>query len=45
MRLLVSYGADPRIPTIAPPVPIRRGGGGPPAGAGGPIMPTAAANQ
>jgi ankyrin repeat protein len=48
MKLLASYGADPRIPTIAPPVPIRRGGAGPggqPAGAGGPIMPTAAANQ
>jgi ankyrin repeat protein len=25
MRLLVSYGADPNIPTIAPPRPIRRG--------------------
>ena len=46
MRLLVAHGADPNIPTIAPPVPIRRGGqGGPPAGAGGPIAPTAAANQ
>ncbi len=46
MRLLVAHGADPNIPTIAPPVPIRRGGqGGPPAGAGGPMAPTAAANQ
>jgi ankyrin repeat protein len=45
MRLLVSYGADPRIPTIAPPVPIRRGPGGAPAGAGGPLMPTASADQ
>lgn len=25
MRLLASYGADPNIPTIAPPQPIRRG--------------------
>ena len=45
MRLLVERGADPNIPTIAPPVPIRRGGGGAPAGAGGPVAPTAAANQ
>jgi ankyrin repeat protein len=46
MRLLVAHGADPNIPTIAPPVPVRRGGqGGPPAGAGGPMAPTAAANQ
>ena len=47
MRLLISYGADPNIPTIAPPVPIRRGpqAQGPPAGAGGPVMPTAAADQ
>jgi ankyrin repeat protein len=31
MKLLVSYGADPNIPTIAPPRPVRRGpqGGGP----------------
>jgi ankyrin repeat protein len=31
MKLLVAYGADPNIPTIAPPAPIRRGpqGGGP----------------
>jgi uncharacterized protein len=31
MKLLVSYGADPNIPTIAPPQPVRRGpqGGGP----------------
>jgi ankyrin repeat protein len=46
MRLLVAHGADWNIPTIAPPVPVRRGGqGGPPAGAGGPIAPTAGANQ
>jgi ankyrin repeat protein len=45
MKLLVAYGADPNIPTIAPNVPVRRGGGGPPAGAGGAIMPTADANQ
>jgi hypothetical protein len=42
MKLLVAYGADPNIPTIAPPAPIRRGGpGGPPQGAGGAIAPTA----
>jgi ankyrin repeat protein len=31
MKLLIAYGADPDIPTIAPPAPIRRGpqGGGP----------------
>ena len=46
MRLLVSYGADPNIPTVAPPIPIRRGGANaPPPGAGGPVAPTAAANQ
>ena len=28
MRLLVAYGADPNIPTMAPPVPIRRGRAG-----------------
>jgi uncharacterized protein len=33
MRLLVKYGADPNIPTIAPQQAVRRGGGGPPAGA------------
>src|SRR5438045_4380931 len=44
MKLLVAYGADPNIPTIAPNVPVRRGGG-PPAGAGGPVPPTASANQ
>jgi ankyrin repeat protein len=40
MRLLVSYGADPNIPTIAPPRPVRRGpqGGAPGAdGTGGPL--------
>ena len=45
MRLLVAHGADPNIPTIAPAVPIRRGGGGAPPGAGGPVAPTASANQ
>ena len=35
MRLLASYGADPNIPTVAPPQPIRRGGGAPQAGARG----------
>jgi uncharacterized protein len=46
MRLLVKYGADPNIPTMAPPVPIRRGGGNaPPPGAGGPVAPSAAENQ
>jgi ankyrin repeat protein len=45
MKLLVAYGADPNIPTVAPNVPVRRGAGGPPAGAGGPIAPTAEANQ
>jgi ankyrin repeat protein len=44
MKLLVAAGADPNIPTVAPNVPVRRGGG-PPAGAGGPIAPTADANQ
>jgi uncharacterized protein len=34
MKLLVSYGADPNIPTVAPPQPVRRGGAPPPAGAG-----------
>jgi uncharacterized protein len=31
MKLLVAHGADPNIPTIAPPQPVRRGpqGGGP----------------
>ena len=45
MKLLSRYGADPNIPTVAPNVPVRRGGGGAPAGAGGAIMPTADANQ
>jgi len=47
MRLLVRYGADPNIPTIAPPVPVRRGppAQGAPAGAGGPVAPTPAAEQ
>ena len=34
MKLLVKYGADPNIPTVAPAQAIRRGGGGgPPQGA------------
>jgi len=40
MRLLISYGADPNIPTIAPPRPVRRGpqGGAPGAdGTSGPL--------
>jgi ankyrin repeat protein len=46
MKLLVSYGADPNIATMAPPVPIRRGGANaPPPGAGGAIMPTAREGQ
>jgi ankyrin repeat protein len=54
MRLLVKYGADPNIPTMAPPIPVRRGpppgAGGTPAqapvpGAGGPVAPTATADQ
>jgi hypothetical protein len=51
MKLLVAYGADPQIPTMAPQQQVRRGGGGPPGqggqpqGAGGAIMPTAEANM
>jgi ankyrin repeat protein len=57
MRLLVAHGADPTIPTIAPPKPIRRGpppatpaqlsaGPLPPVpGAGGAVMPQPDANQ
>jgi hypothetical protein len=44
MKLLVAYGADPEIPTIAPRQQVRRGGDAPgnqPQGAGGAIMPTA----
>ena len=47
MKLLVGYGADPDIPTIAPRQQVRRGGDAPggqgqqPQGAGGAIMPTA----
>ena len=44
MRLLAAHGADPNIPTMAPNVPVRRGGGAPP-GAGGPVAPTAEVNQ
>src|SRR5205823_10296241 len=55
MKLLVAAGADPNIPTMAPPIPVRRGGGPPQGGrggaaanapvpgAGGAIMPTAEA--
>ena len=35
MKLLAAYGADPNIPTVAPPTPVRRGGGPPPSGARG----------
>ena len=45
MKLLAANGADPNIPTIAPPIPVRRGPGGPPQGAGGAIMPTADADK
>lgn len=50
MKLLVAYGADPEIPTIAPRQQVRRGGGPPgapaaPQGAGGAIMPTAEADM
>jgi ankyrin repeat protein len=56
MRLLISHGADPNIPTIAPQQAIRRGpqggpggqggqGGGQPAGAGGAIAPVPEATQ
>ena len=44
MKLLVAYGADPEIPTMAPRQQVRRGGDAPgnqPQGAGGAIMPTA----
>jgi ankyrin repeat protein len=45
MKLLVAHGADPNIPSIAPPQPVRRGpqGGGPgqdgTAGAAAPVKP------
>jgi ankyrin repeat protein len=46
MKLLVSYGADPFIATMAPSAPIRRGNpNGPPPGAGGAITPTAREGQ
>jgi ankyrin repeat protein len=35
MKLLVKYGADSNIPTIAPQQAVRRGGGGPPGAGGG----------
>src|SRR5262249_61131836 len=35
MKLLVAAGADPNIPTMAPPIPVRRGGGPPQAGGRG----------
>ena len=41
MKLLVAYGADPDIPTIAPQQQVRRGGGGPPPAAA--AQPAAAA--
>ncbi|HWI17038.1 MAG TPA: ankyrin repeat domain-containing protein [Vicinamibacterales bacterium] len=41
MKLLVAYGADPNIPTLAPRERIRRGPEGAPQGAGGAIMPSA----
>jgi ankyrin repeat protein len=40
MKLLVAYGADPNIPTLAPRERPQRGGGAP-QGAGGAIMPAA----
>ena len=40
MKLLVAYGADPNIPSMAPRERPQRGGGAP-QGAGGAIMPTA----
>ena len=55
MKLLVSYGADPNIATIAPQQAVRRGGGPPPGtpaaattpvpGAGGPMAPVPTAAQ
>ena len=54
MKLLVGYGADPEIPTMAPQQQVRRGGpppgapagaAGQPQGAGGAIMPTAEAGM
>ncbi len=36
MKLLVKYGADPNIPTMAPREAVRRGPDGPPGAAGGP---------
>ena len=51
MKLLVAYGADPNIPTIAPQQQVRRGGGPPgapggaPAAAGAPGAPAAAGGQ
>jgi uncharacterized protein len=46
MKLLVKYGADPNIPTTAPAIAVRRGGANaPPPGAGGPVAPTANADQ
>ncbi|MCC7177114.1 MAG: ankyrin repeat domain-containing protein [Acidobacteria bacterium] len=46
MKLLVGYGADPNIATMAPRAPVRRGGpNAPPPGAGGPVAPTARDGQ
>ncbi len=36
MKLLVKYGADPNIPTMAPREAVRRGPGGPPGATGAP---------
>ncbi len=41
MKLLVAYGADPNIATLAPRERVRRGPEGAPQGAGGAIMPEA----
>jgi uncharacterized protein len=43
MKLLVQFGADPNIPTMAPREAIRRGPGGPPPATGGPGAPAAGA--
>jgi ankyrin repeat protein len=41
MKLLVKYGADPNIPTMAPRNAVRRGGGGPPPAAAPGAQPAA----
>jgi ankyrin repeat protein len=46
MKLLIQYGADPNIATMAPRQAIRRGGANaPPPGAGGPVAPVPEAGQ